>query len=203
MKLSKALFGGWATLCVCVVLLFTGCTENENGHPSDGKPNDGSAVQLDEQTAQKSESAQTPWRELTEGDLETATPEALDQWIKQQSQPLVLVDFWATWCPPCVAKFPKLVELAKDRSDGLQVLAISSDELSDTESVLKVLNRVQPPFPQWIVPKGAYEANVTFDLDSLPTCRLYNHQGDLLKEWNGEFEIADIEKEIESQSSSR
>lgn len=39
---------------------------------------------------------------------------------------IVLMNFWATWCPPCVVEFPKLLKLAKAQPDMVVVL-LSSD----------------------------------------------------------------------------
>ncbi len=42
---------------------------------------------------------------------------------------VVLVDFWATWCPPCRKSIPELVELQERyRDDGLVILGISLDD---------------------------------------------------------------------------
>jgi thiol-disulfide isomerase/thioredoxin len=41
---------------------------------------------------------------------------------------VVLVNFWATWCPPCRAEIPDLVELQQKYRDRLMVLGISEDE---------------------------------------------------------------------------
>ncbi len=48
---------------------------------------------------------------------------------------VVLVDFWATWCPPCVASFPTLRQLAREYKDrGFAVLGVNLDDLARAES---------------------------------------------------------------------
>ncbi|NOT83264.1 MAG: TlpA family protein disulfide reductase [Methylococcaceae bacterium] len=51
---------------------------------------------------------------------------------------VVYVDFWASWCPPCVKSFPFLNDLEHDFKDqGLQVIAINLDEaLQDAKDFL-------------------------------------------------------------------
>ena len=44
----------------------------------------------------------------------------------------LLINFWATWCPPCLQEIPFLVELADQyRDDGLVILGISTDDTPD------------------------------------------------------------------------
>lgn len=44
----------------------------------------------------------------------------------------LLINFWATWCPPCLEEIPYFVELAdKYRDDGLVILGISTDDTAD------------------------------------------------------------------------
>jgi cytochrome c biogenesis protein CcmG/thiol:disulfide interchange protein DsbE len=46
---------------------------------------------------------------------------------------VVLVNFWATWCPPCRAEIPDLIKLQEKYRDKLVVLGISEDEVSPDE----------------------------------------------------------------------
>jgi len=39
----------------------------------------------------------------------------------------VLLNFWATWCPPCIEEMPSLVELQKKMGDKVTILAVSED----------------------------------------------------------------------------
>jgi len=43
----------------------------------------------------------------------------------------VVLNFWATWCPPCVEEMPSLVALQKKLGDKVVILAVSADEDQD------------------------------------------------------------------------
>lgn len=59
-------------------------------------------------------------------------------WIKGQpfqkfeSGYVYIVEFWATWCRPCMASMPHLSDLARKYRDSVRVIAISGDELKKT-----------------------------------------------------------------------
>ena len=50
--------------------------------------------------------------------------------LKDSRGSAVLVNFWASWCPPCVKELPELLELA-EHEDGLQLVLISGDLTRD------------------------------------------------------------------------
>ncbi len=55
---------------------------------------------------------------------------------------VVVVNFWATWCGPCVAEFPDLVKLYKaNKTKGLELVTISCDDKGDVEKVKTFLGK--------------------------------------------------------------
>jgi thiol-disulfide isomerase/thioredoxin len=83
--------------------------------------------------------------------------ETLDAALREQRGAVVLVDFWALWCEPCVAGFPHFVELHKKYADrGLTCISVSMDRQSDLgnykpERVLAFLRKVDATFPNFIL----------------------------------------------------
>lgn len=52
----------------------------------------------------------------------------------------VLINFWATWCPPCIVEMPDLLKLAQREENGLIFIALSvNEDLADIERFLKTM----------------------------------------------------------------
>lgn len=57
-----------------------------------------------------------------------------------------LLDFWASWCQPCVEKFPLVKQLGEDFKDTLTIIAVNVDEMSRMEMARQVIKDYQLPW---------------------------------------------------------
>jgi thiol-disulfide isomerase/thioredoxin len=106
--------------------------------------------------------------------------QTLADWITKHHGKVVLVDFWATWCGPCVKEFPHLVELSnKHRDAGLAVISVSMNEPKDRPSVLAFLERQKADFENLLPEYGAGSKFLeAFDLrGDVPFYKLYDSKG--------------------------
>ncbi len=107
---------------------------------------------------------------------------------------VVLVNFWATTCVPCVRDLPDMKRTyAKYHSQGLEIIGISLD--SDREALARFLEKEGIPWPQYYEPTGATNLLArTYGIDGIPEVWLVDRQG-VLRELDARN---DQEKKVET-----
>ena len=108
-----------------------------------------------------------------------------------QGRPLLL-NFWATWCPPCVKELPMLSEFAaKQGSQGIQVVGLAVDK---SEAVLRFLRRQPVQFPVGIAMQGGLSLTRTLGnlQGGLPFTILFDAQGQVRQRKIGELSSEDL-----------
>ncbi|MDD2710856.1 MAG: TlpA disulfide reductase family protein [Verrucomicrobiae bacterium] len=93
---------------------------------------------------------------------------------------VVLIDFWATWCGPCVREIPHVLDaFQKHHSKGLEIIGISLDK--DREKLLAFLKEKGMTWPQYFDGKGwNNEISSKHGIDSIPTMWLIDKEGRLI-----------------------
>jgi peroxiredoxin len=104
---------------------------------------------------------------------------------------VVLVNFWATWCPPCREEMPLFNEVyRKYKGKGFEIIAVSTDK--NEGLVKKFIKEFKIPFPVVLDEKG--ELIKIYRVQGLPTSFLIDREGRVVKVRLGEYK--EIEKDL-------
>jgi cytochrome c biogenesis protein CcmG, thiol:disulfide interchange protein DsbE len=113
--------------------------------------------------------------------------------LSDHSGRVVLINYWATWCPPCRAETPALVKLANELSPrGLEVVGMSLDETKDVIPPFVAAYKI--PYPILSPPEGS---RLTAQVHSIPTTLLIDKQGRIAKLFEGAASEADLRDDVE------
>jgi thiol-disulfide isomerase/thioredoxin len=117
-------------------------------------------------------------------ELAVADRAGYDAAVAKELGRVVLVDFWASWCEPCVANFPHMVGLAgKHWNRGLSVITVSMDSPAAAEKTLAFLKVQQAGAATNLISKfgGSSESMEVFEIPNgaLPCYKLYDRLGKL------------------------
>lgn len=124
-------------------------------------------------------------------------PTELEQWKGR----VLVVNFWATWCPPCVEEMPELTELQdKVQGQNVQILGIgidSPDNIKDFASKLKI------NYPLYIAGMEGTSLTTQFGnkAGGLPFTVLIDKEGKIVKTYTGRLNIKNLENDIRNVTS--
>jgi thiol-disulfide isomerase/thioredoxin len=92
---------------------------------------------------------------------------------------VVIVDFWATWCVPCIQAMPRLKQLyARYHDRGLEVVNVSVDKADARDALVKLVAKLELPWPQCFDGKGlATEYAVRYGVQPVPHVLLVGPDG--------------------------
>jgi thiol-disulfide isomerase/thioredoxin len=97
---------------------------------------------------------------------------------------VVLVDVWATWCPPCRKSLPEIAELQKTGGDNFVVLPISVDQggWADIQPFLKQNPQLGL---KAFLPDGPQALSAFGEIAGIPTTLVIDREGRLRQRWSG------------------
>ena len=109
---------------------------------------------------------------------------------------VVLVDFWASWCAPCLRSFPWMNELQqRHAADGFAVLAVNLDQ--DRQLADAFLHKMPAKFQLEFDPAGAVARQ--FKVETMPTSFLIDRHGRLRARHAGFRDAQRAEREQQIQ----
>jgi len=101
---------------------------------------------------------------------------------------VVLLNIWATWCPPCVEEMPSMERLyQKFKGQNFEILAVSIDE-PGLKAVAPFMKKSNLTFPALIDSEGAIKA--VYGITGIPESFIIDKQGNLIKKIIGPVDWA-------------
>lgn len=97
-----------------------------------------------------------------------------------------VLDFWGSWCQPCIKGLPKMKEYHERYSDKVNFIGIAC---KDKKSSLKeIISKYQLNWPQVLNPEGNNDLAVKYNIEAYPTKVLIDSEGKLIGAFIGETE---------------
>lgn len=118
---------------------------------------------------------------------------------------IVVVDFWATWCSPCLERFPHMVELSETLRDrDVRFISMCLDDRSDRaaiEAARQFLRDQNATFQNYLMDENILDAFEKLDILGIPAVFIYDRNGKLAFRLTGDdprnqFTDADVRKSI-------
>jgi thiol-disulfide isomerase/thioredoxin len=106
---------------------------------------------------------------------------------------LVLLDFWASWCAPCIVELPHLTDLKKRHPGRLEIIGVSMDD--SKASAMDALKRYPVNYP--IVMGDLPLAKLYGGVLGLPEIYLIGRDGKVIKSWRGDFRAGELDAAID------
>lgn len=108
---------------------------------------------------------------------------------------VLLVSFFATWCPPCRQEIPEFIALQKELADkGFSVVGISIDE-GGKEAVKKLIELEQINYPVLMATESVLSG--FGGISGIPTSFLINRKGSVVKSYPGYVQHQLVKEDIE------
>jgi thiol-disulfide isomerase/thioredoxin len=107
---------------------------------------------------------------------------------------VVIVNFWATWCPPCREEIPEMIDLANRYKDRLQIIGISEDDDATPEEVREFARNEKINYPVVMGSNGI--SSEYGGVPALPTSFIVNTDGRVVVKHVGLYPTEVYDREI-------
>lgn len=113
--------------------------------------------------------------------------------LSQFKGEVIFLNFWATWCPPCVAEMPTIQDLYGQYKDDVAFVLVSNEK---TSVIKKFLNKNEYSIPSY---KGIYQPPEALQTQTLPTTFLIAKDGRIVirREGSAKWDGSKVKKKVE------
>ena len=108
----------------------------------------------------------------------------------------LVVNFWATWCPPCLKEIPAFVDFYENNKDEVLILGLDYEQ-SNTKAVTEFTDTFMVNYPIIMFDdKNGPQFEKFGEVLGMPTTYIYDRNGRLIDFHMGEMNIDDLQKAI-------
>ena len=108
----------------------------------------------------------------------------------------LVINFWATWCTPCLKEIPAFVKFYEENSDHVEILGLDFEPV-DLEIINDYVGRFSINYPIVLYNEDNDSEYSNFgEIVGMPTTQIYSPEGELLHTFMGEITIDDLSKFI-------
>jgi thiol-disulfide isomerase/thioredoxin len=105
------------------------------------------------------------------------------------NSPVVIYNFWASWCIPCLEEMPSMMALKKKfNSDQVQIIAINTDEDDQMANIQKTIKKINMANEFTIVPDHNAKLVTDFKVSAIPMSIVF-HRGKVVHLSNGPMDF--------------
>jgi thiol-disulfide isomerase/thioredoxin len=97
----------------------------------------------------------------------------------------VLVNFFATWCHPCIAEIPNFIHLKDKYKDDFEIVSVLLENNKPNNQVKEFISEYHINYVVTNSKQNMVFADIIGKVETIPTLYLYNKQGKLIQKYNG------------------
>lgn len=170
------------TVAVIIVIIIFFIINNSQSEPEQGPP-------------PPSSMQQDAFQGKTAANFELPSSDGGKLKLSDYKGKVVILDFWATWCPPCRKGIPDLVELKKKYGpQGLEVIGVSVDMDNTKSEVVPFIKQYGINYP---VVYSTDEVRMNYGgIASIPTSFVIDQNGNIIASYEGLTSMSNYENQI-------
>lgn len=180
-------------ITLCTLLFLSGCTESSE---------ESAAVEIvsDNKSFEKTvENIKESKFELTTTTGKKINIELVGNSLisKELNGKVVLLNFWATWCPPCIKEMPMFNEMYEKYNDKFEIIAVLYERDKDPIELESFMKKHNIKFPVTVSSVNFDLAKAIGNVQRIPESFLYTKDGMFIEKFVGEADEVTLKWNIE------